>query len=70
MNADADSDGKISKDEARGRLKENFDEVDADGSGFVDEAEIKTMLSRGPAGRGRPGREGRPGRRERPESDE
>lgn len=66
MQADTDQDGKISKDEARGRLKEGFDDVDTDGSGFVDENELKSMLSRGPGrrggGRGRPGRAARPNR--------
>ena len=64
MQADTDLDGKISKDEARGRLKDGFDEVDADGSGFIDENELQTMMARGPGRRGG-GRE-RPGRADRP----
>jgi Ca2+-binding EF-hand superfamily protein len=64
---DTDKDGKISKEEAQGRVKENFDRIDANSDGFVDEAEIKVLLQRGdgrrPEGR-RP--EGRRGNGDRP----
>lgn len=37
---DENKDGKISKDEARGRLKENFDKIDLNHDGFVDREEL------------------------------
>ena len=40
---DTDADGKISKDEARGRSAENFDEIDTDDDGFLTEAELKAF---------------------------
>jgi hypothetical protein len=58
MDQDTDGDGKISKDEAQGRFKENFERNDTNADGFVDEAEIAAMRERfrseGGAGRGRP----------------
>jgi Ca2+-binding EF-hand superfamily protein len=44
--ADANKDGKISKDEASGRLKEAFDQFDTNSDGFLDETEISAMLRR------------------------
>jgi len=37
---DADRDGKISKKEARGMVKEHFDQLDTNKDGFVDRAEL------------------------------
>jgi len=37
---DANEDGKLSEDEVRGRLKENFDKIDLDGDGFISEDEL------------------------------
>ena len=37
---DADKDGKISRAEARGLLKEHFDQLDTNKDGFVDQAEL------------------------------
>lgn len=44
--ADANGDGKLSKEEAPDRLKENFDNVDRNGDGYLDEAELREMLQR------------------------
>lgn len=44
--ADTNGDGKLSKEEAPDRLKDNFDLVDADGDGLIDETEIKALLER------------------------
>jgi len=68
---DTNSDGKISKDEAQGRLKEGFDRIDANSDGVLDEAEIRALFQRGdgrrPEGRRPEGREGdRPEGRRRP----
>ena len=41
---DKDGDGKISKDEAPARLKENFDKVDKDGDGFLSKEEIEGIV--------------------------
>lgn len=65
--ADKNGDGKISKEEAPDQLKENFDRIDANGDGQLDESELKTIFervretgARRPEG-GRP--EGRPERK-------
>jgi Ca2+-binding EF-hand superfamily protein len=47
---DADGDGKISREEATDRMKENFDRIDANKDGQIDEAELRQMF----AGPGRP----------------
>ena len=44
--ADTNQDGKISKEEAPARLKENFDRNDRNGDGFIDEAELLQMFQR------------------------
>jgi Ca2+-binding EF-hand superfamily protein len=38
---DADEDGKISKDEAKGPLNDHFDEIDKDEDGYITEEEFK-----------------------------
>ena len=38
---DKDEDGKLSKSEIKGPLKENFDKIDTDEDGFISEAEFK-----------------------------
>ncbi len=66
MQADADGDGRLSKDEmGETRFAAVFDQADADGDGFLTAEEVTTfMASRGPrAGRGgEGGPEGRPAR--------
>ena len=57
---DKDGDGKISKDEAGPRLKENFDRIDKDGDGFITKEEIEALRGAGKRGdrmRKRPGEE-------------
>jgi collagen type III alpha len=44
--ADANGDGKISKDEAPQILKERFDRIDQNSDGFLDDAEVRQMLRR------------------------
>jgi Ca2+-binding EF-hand superfamily protein len=51
---DADHDGRISKDEARGRVKEDFDQIDTNHDGFIDRQE----LLRAAAGQIRPADQG------------
>jgi Ca2+-binding EF-hand superfamily protein len=65
--ADANKDGKWSKDEVPERMRENFDRIDANGDGLIDETELRTMLARLREGAGdrRPEGERRP-ERERP----
>jgi Ca2+-binding EF-hand superfamily protein len=41
---DADGDGKISRSEARGRLKQNFDAIDKNGDGYLERDEIQSAL--------------------------
>ena len=38
---DANEDGKLSKDEITGRLKEHFDSIDANEDGFITEEEFE-----------------------------
>ncbi len=40
---DANNDGLLSKEEVKGRLKNNFDKVDTDNDGFITETEFKNM---------------------------
>jgi len=42
---DADKDGKISKKEARGMVKEHFDQLDKNKDGFVDRDELTAAVS-------------------------
>jgi Ca2+-binding EF-hand superfamily protein len=48
--ADKNGDKKISKDEAPDRLKENFDRIDSNSDGQLDESELKSMFERMRAG--------------------
>jgi Ca2+-binding EF-hand superfamily protein len=57
--ADANGDGKISREEAPERLAQGFDRIDANSDGFIDKGEFKTMTQRmaeraGAAGAARP----------------
>jgi Ca2+-binding EF-hand superfamily protein len=68
--ADANKDGKWSKEEVPERMRENFDRIDANGDGLIDETELRTVFARLREGAGgRPERERQPDRlpeRERP----
>ncbi|MCA8997957.1 MAG: HlyD family efflux transporter periplasmic adaptor subunit [Planctomycetaceae bacterium] len=56
-NLDKDGDGKISEDEAPGRMKENFSKLDKDGDGFITKEEMSAARppGGGPGGGGAPG---------------
>lgn len=43
---DKNKDGKVSKDEAEGRLKDNFDRADRNGDGFLDQTELREAFER------------------------
>ncbi|MDX1947473.1 MAG: EF-hand domain-containing protein [Pirellulaceae bacterium] len=60
--ADANNDGKLSKDEAPDRLKENFDRIDRNSDGFIDETELRQMIERMREGFGAGRPEGAPRR--------
>ena len=47
---DANKDGKLSKDEARGPLSESFDRFDANSDGTISEEELARMAGRRPDG--------------------
>src|SRR5205085_12677992 len=51
--ADANSDGKISKDEAPALIKDRFDRIDTNSDGFIDDAEVRQMLQRMAEGGGK-----------------
>lgn len=42
---DTNGDGKISRDEAQGKLKENFDKIDANSDGFLEPEELRKALA-------------------------
>ncbi len=46
--ADANNDGKISKDEAPPFMKERFDRLDANSDGFIDQEEARRLLDQRP----------------------
>ncbi len=61
---DTNKDGKISKDEAKGKLAENFDRFDTNKDGYLDKDELRRVAAfmvaaraNGPAG-ARPGNQG------------
>jgi Ca2+-binding EF-hand superfamily protein len=58
---DTNKDGKISKQEARGRLAENFDQLDTNKDGFLDKQELRPVAVRMLANQG-----GGPGRGNQP----
>lgn len=67
---DKDGDGKVSKEEATGRLAENFDQNDTNTDGYIDADEVAARRQRFAAGRGGPPGGGEPsGRPRRPESE-
>lgn len=43
MQNDADGDGRLSREEAPERMRDNFDEIDANQDGFVEPSEIEAM---------------------------
>ncbi|MEX2111867.1 MAG: HlyD family efflux transporter periplasmic adaptor subunit, partial [Pirellulales bacterium] len=45
-NLDTDKDGKISREEAPGQMKENFDRIDANGDGSIDAQEFAGAMRR------------------------
>jgi collagen type III alpha len=51
---DKDGDGKVSKEEAPERMKENFDKMDANKDGFLTPDELKAHRPEGPGGPGGP----------------
>jgi acetyl esterase/lipase len=63
LRMDKNGDKKIGKDEAKGRMKSNFDRVDSNGDGFIDRKEVEKLaerLSRGPRRSGHPDTSGWP----------
>jgi Ca2+-binding EF-hand superfamily protein len=43
---DTNKDGKISKDEARGPIAENFERIDTNKDGYIDKDELRRMVTR------------------------
>ena len=46
MSNDADGDGKLSKEEAPERLQQRFDNIEANGDGYLEESELQQMMQR------------------------
>ena len=42
---DTNGDGKISRDEVQGKLKDNFDKIDTNGDGFLEPDEVRKALA-------------------------
>lgn len=61
--ADENKDGKLSKEEAPERLKFSFDRLDLDGSGFLEQSELREIISRMELSRPDAPRDGGPDRR-------
>jgi collagen type III alpha len=53
---DKDGDGKISKEEAPERMRDNFDRIDSNGDGFIELSELRQMMG---GGRGQGGDAGK-----------
>lgn len=49
---DADKDGRLSRDELPGRLRENFSQVDTNGDGFISREEHLAVVGQGRPGQG------------------
>jgi Ca2+-binding EF-hand superfamily protein len=64
---DKDGDGKISKDEAGEKLKEKFDELDADKDGFLSAEEIKSARGKMRKGDKKAGEDKKPAEEEKKE---
>jgi len=58
---DKNKDGKISRDEAQGQIKENFDKIDLNKDGFLDKEELLKMARAVLANGGGPGKGPGPG---------
>lgn len=58
---DTNKDGKISKNEAEGRIAENFDRIDTNKDGFLDKGELQAMIRAANPGPGDPPGKDRPG---------
>ena len=67
--ADANGDGKLTKDEAPPMLRERFDRIDANSDGVLDETEIRQMFQRLREGGDRPAGQGEGRRGRRPDAD-
>ncbi|MCH8193135.1 MAG: alpha/beta hydrolase fold domain-containing protein [Planctomycetes bacterium] len=46
LSMDTDGDEKISKEEARGQIKNNFAQIDTTGDGFIDRGELQALAQR------------------------
>jgi Ca2+-binding EF-hand superfamily protein len=66
---DTNKDGKVSKDEAKGPLAENFDRFDLNKDGYLDKEEMTRAMTRFLATQGGPGSGGGPGSPSPPEFD-
>jgi len=53
LSMDEDGDKKISKNEARGQMKNNFERIDVDGDGFIGRKDLEELLKRFSRGGGR-----------------